>query len=184
MLAYLLLLPAFNHQIESLRRQGDTNNTRSGREESEDTVQDRYRDRGNMPYLNTQISAMQRQVQSEPQTLGATEFRSAMHEMASSIVESIRESNRSINDNLQNLVSNMPPSSSQTGTNQNSQTRGRDRNRISRTPRHRRSEVRHTVNVSDSSELDGDIGLSSTTNGSNGRNTQSHVRYDSVKFHR
>ena len=135
-----------------------------------------------MPYLNTQISATQRQVPSEPQTLGATEFKSAMHEMASSIVESIRESNRTINDNLQNLVSNMPPSSSQTGTKQNSQTRGRDRTRISRTSRHRRSEVRHTVNVSDSSVSDRDIGLSSTTNGSNGRNTQSHVRYDSVKL--
>ena len=173
-----------DREIVQAQRQVDTDSTGNNREESEDTIQDSHRNshRGNMPYLNTQISAMQRQVPSEPQTLGATEFRSAMHEMASSIVESIRESNRSINDNLQNLVSNMPPSSSQTGTNQNSQTRGRDRNRISRTSRHRRSEVRHTVNVSDSSDSDGDIGLSSTTNGSNGRNTQSHVRYDSVKL--
>ena len=173
-----------DREIVQAQRQVDTDSTGNNREESEDTIQDSHRNshRGNMPYLNTQISAMQRQVPSEPQTLGATEFRSAMHEMASSIVESIRESNRTINDNLQNLVSNMPPSSSQTGTNQNSQTRGRDRNRISRTSRHRRSEVRHTVNVSDSSDSDGDIGLSSTTNGSNGRNTQSHVRYDSVKL--
>ena len=140
------------------------------------------RSRGNMPYLNTNISDLHRQVPREQQSIGATEFKSAMHEMASSIVESIRESNRAINDNLQNLASNMPSNSSQRAATQNNQVRGRDRNRISRMSRHRHSEVRHTVNSSDSSDTEGDIGLSGITDGSDRRTTQSRVRYESVKL--
>ena len=134
---------------------------------------------GNMPYLYTNSSDLHRQVPREQQSIGATEFKSAMHEMASSIVESIRESNRAINDNLQNLASNMPSSSSQRAATQNSQVRGRDRNRISRMSRHRHSEVRHTVN---SSDTEGDIGLSGITDGADRRITQSRVRYESVKL--
>ena len=84
--------------------------------------------------------------------------------MASSIVESIRESNY------------------QRDATQNNQVRGRDRNRISRMSRYRHSEVRHTVNSSDSSDTEGDIGLSGITDGSDRRTTQSRVRYESVKL--
>ena len=137
---------------------------------------------GNMSYLNTNISDLHRQVPREQQSIEATEFKSAMHEMASSIVESIRESNRAINDNLQNLASNIPSSSSQRDVTQSNQVRGRDRNRISRMSRHMHSEVRQTVNSSDSSDTEGNIGLSGITDGSDRRTTQSRVRYESVKL--
>ena len=120
-----------------------------------------------MPHLNTQNSDLHGQAPREPQTLGASEFRSAMHEMASTIVQSIRVSNRLMNDNLRNLASNIHPTTSQTTAIQNSQARVRDRHRISRMSRRRHSEIRNTVNYSDSSEIDDDIGLSGATDSSN-----------------
>ena len=90
-----------------------------------------------------------------------------MREMASSIVESIRESKRLITDNLRNLASNIHPTTSQTTAIQNSQARVRERHRISRMSRRRHSEIRNTVNYSDSSEIDDGIGLSGATESSN-----------------
>lgn len=69
----------------------------------------------------------------------------------------------------------MPSSSSQRAATQNNQVRGSDRNRISRMSRHRHSEVRHMINLSDSSDTEGDIGLSGITDGSDRRTTQSRT---------
>lgn len=159
-----------------------TGRDRSQPERQTERIEERE---GNMSFMNPYISNLPRMAPPVPPTLEAQELRSAMKEMASSIVESIRESNKTINDNLRDLASTMHLGSGQTDeTVQSTQPRVRTELRSSRVSRHReRAVMRHNRNSSESSDSGEDIGLSrSADSGSNSRHRSSYTRYDSVKL--
>lgn len=140
---------------------------------------------GNTTFLNPYNLNITRTAPMVPITLETQELKSAMKEMTSSIVESIRESNKNINDNLRGLASTMQLGSSQSNeTTQSTQPQVRKEVRRSRASRRRdRAILRHNRDSSGSSDsAENDIGLSRSTDSSLTSRHRSYTYYDSVKL--
>ncbi|MCG8033222.1 MAG: hypothetical protein JAZ03_13720 [Candidatus Thiodiazotropha taylori] len=168
----------------------DQRNDLTGTESESVRDTERRRTEGNVTYTNPCNADIQNRGLFEAPAPESLELRSAMKEMATSIVESIRESNKSINDNLRDLASNLQSGlnqtrdiqSNQTRDIQSNQTRLTERRRISRAARQRRHEVRDSSDCSDSSGSGEEIGISRASDSGSNRGAQSCVRYGSVKL--